>query len=83
MVAVSKTTERGVDYSSVRLIALKNGESVSYKYLFASTAKALLNKGMMYPISVNFDKTQQQEEETLKDLGADFVSKAFEFIYEL
>lgn len=83
MVALSKTTERDVDYSSIRMLALKRGEEVSYKFIISALAKFLLSKEWNYPISMNFDKTQKKEEETVKNLGATFVSKAFEFVYEL
>ena len=79
MVAVSKTKQGGKDYSNIRLLALKEGEEASYKYLISTLGRLLEMNNWTDPISFNLDKAQKDKEEILKNLGGEFISKAYEF----
>lgn len=83
MAALSKTKERGKDYSNLRVKSLKKGEEESFQYLLSATGKLLREKNWIDPISMSFSKVDAKKEEMTKKIGGDFVSKAYEFVFEL
>ena len=83
IIALSKIKQKDKDYFSVRLLSLKNDNETLYQYIFSATGKIMNKKGLNYPITLNFIKSQEEKEELFKKLGGEFVSKAYEFCYEL
>lgn len=82
-VSVLKMKERGKEYFSVRLTAIKEGEEASYQYLLSATAKVLSAKNMKESFSFNFTKIQENREESLKKIGGEFITRSLEFAIEL
>lgn len=82
-VGLAKTTDHGNNYSTVRISAIQSKEEYAYEYLISATAKFLESNSWNDPIVFNFDKSEQKYEEIVKNLGGQYISKAFEFVLEI